>query len=1093
MGMRRQLFPSAIVLGALSIAALGHAFVPTPDLDRLEIRLPAESTAPQWISQDLSAMRAFAPGAAEFLGRYGGSWRIERNPATGAAHQLLGSGAQVAGALLSEGDAESAGRAFLAANTGLFLTNDRDLVVSKVTGALGKWAVVFQQRYNGLEVRGGRAHTVFTEGGRLFAAGSDFYPNISISTTPSLSETEAASIAGNDLGFVGGSDTFEGATLLVLPIENGSAVSYRLVYDVRQHLAEPFGLWSTLVDAGSGEIVRRENLTRFLTVDGNVDGDVYDPNYCGNPLVSRPLADHYVNFTGVGTATTDGSGNFSLAGFSGATPWSAALDGPWAAITDFVGADPSQSGTATPGTFLQVNWNSGNSGNDERTCFYHTNVIHDYIRSVDPGAGLSSLDYQWPVTVSRNDGYCPGNAWYDYNGINFCSGDATYGNTGEISDVIYHEYGHGITHRVYNSQSSPPGDLHEGNSDVIANLLTNESIIGLGFFLNNCTSGIRNSNNTLQYPADWTGADHFSGQIIAGVVWDAWKELELTNSAATALQVITDVWHFGRTMTLPTTQPDQVLSMLIADDDDGNLTNGTPHWAEICTGASNHGFDCASLVGLSPEISVTPASYDVTAPEGATAVRDLFITNIGTGPLTYTVGGAAAPFAKTVAAATDHAEPGIPNTGPGVRANRERTFRFLQEVNADRRGKIAAVIFSDDMEGGVNGWTTTVENGTSDDLWHQQTGNSNSPSTSWWCGIAGGSDYNTGNYISNALVSPSISLSGAAPITLEFYESYDTESGWDFCNVDISTNGGSSWTALRSGVSGSSGGWTLTSIDLSAYNGQTVKIRFLFDTTDGINNATAGWFVDDVSIAATGVTWLSFAPSSGTVSPGATDTVQVTFDATALTAGVYLANITVNSNDATDPTITVPATFNVTGASIPDPDQSLVTATSYAMLCPAGDGDSVLTFTVTALDAAGSPIAGIPAGDVVVDLTVNSTPSQVLFCGQPANTGSFVSATPTDGAGQTTITVTNAGGCGSITAQATISGTVINNTAAFVFRSPDFTGDGKIDFFDTFQYLPELNAGTGNCGNLDNDPSGFVIFTDTVKYLAHLAGAHMCP
>ncbi|RLC45407.1 MAG: hypothetical protein DRI23_13605, partial [Candidatus Cloacimonadota bacterium] len=44
-------------------------------------------------------------------------------------------------------------------------------------------------------------------------------------------------------------------------------------------------------------------------------------------------------------------------------------------------------------------------------------------------------------------------------------------------------------------------------------------------------------------------------------------------------------------------------------------------------------------------------------------------------------------------------------------------------------------IFFDNMENGINGWTTEIMEPTIDDLWHQTTANFNSPSTSWWCGV----------------------------------------------------------------------------------------------------------------------------------------------------------------------------------------------------------------------------------------------------------------------------------------------------------------------------------------------------------------------
>ena len=56
-----------------------------------------------------------------------------------------------------------------------------------------------------------------------------------------------------------------------------------------------------------------------------------------------------------------------------------------------------------------------------------------------------------------------------------------------------------------------------------------DTIIGLGFYLNNCTNGIRNSDNKLQYPGDVIGQEiHYDGQVIAGFNWDAMILLQNT-------------------------------------------------------------------------------------------------------------------------------------------------------------------------------------------------------------------------------------------------------------------------------------------------------------------------------------------------------------------------------------------------------------------------------------------------------------------------------------------------------------------------------------------------------------------------------------
>ncbi|MBI4548540.1 MAG: T9SS type A sorting domain-containing protein [Ignavibacteriae bacterium] len=163
----------------------------------------------------------------------------------------------------------------------------------------------------------------------------------------------------------------------------------------------------------------------------------------------------------------------------------------------------------------------------------------------------------------------------------------------------------------------------------------------------------------------------------------------------------------------------------------------------------------------------------------------------------------------------------------------------------------STIFFYDNMESGTNGWTTGVYSG--DDLWHQTTLNASSPTHSWWAGIDSQSNYTTGARVNTALISPNIDLTSAvAPLTVLFTENYFTERGWDYCMVDISTDSGMTWTHLRGGYgsapNGDSEGWIITTIDISAYAGSVITLRFYFDTGDHLYNDFAGWFVDDVMI-----------------------------------------------------------------------------------------------------------------------------------------------------------------------------------------------------------------------------------------------------
>jgi len=102
--------------------------------------------------------------------------------------------------------------------------------------------------------------------------------------------------------------------------------------------------------------------------------------------------------------------------------------------------------------------------------------------------------------------------------------------------------------------------------------------------------------------------------------------------------------------------------------------------------------------------------------------------------------------------------------------------------------------------------------------------------------------------------------------TLTFKTWYDTEEGWDFGFVQVSTDGGATWTSLPGtttttdhdpdcffieempGYTGYSGGWLNETVDLSAYAGTAqVWLRFRYETDPA--TLGLGWFLDDIKVA----------------------------------------------------------------------------------------------------------------------------------------------------------------------------------------------------------------------------------------------------
>jgi hypothetical protein len=464
-------------------------------------------------------------------------------------------------------------------------SDNLDLLVAK--NRRGKWVAHFGQTVYGVPVWRTKAFVLMGESGRVIAFGSDFFPEThEAPARPSLSEAEAVAAAASALGTTPRADRPIESTSYYVPAPRGEVMELVPAYRVVFETTEPFGKWETFVDAVTGAILARRNLYHPISVVGTVEGDVQNqpPSYgwCDGSAIA-PLEHLTVHVDGGNSDDTDAAGDFEISNFGvGVVTVTAELKGPFSDLNRFdgLGPDASYAGAAIPGIPTTITWDGSNSRQDERTTFFHANRVHDFMTDLD--STFTRLDYSMHSIVGRTDGFCPGNAWWDGVGMNYCeeSVPADRANTGELGNVIYHEFGHGVTQEVYarHGMSGPPGDLHEGNSDVIANWLDRNSVIGLGFFLSTCASGIRDADNNLQWPEDNNGG-HFGGQIIAGFHWDAWQSMLGALPQAEADQVAFETWHLARDMGLPYSQPDQVMWTFLMDDDDEFPNNGSPHHA----------------------------------------------------------------------------------------------------------------------------------------------------------------------------------------------------------------------------------------------------------------------------------------------------------------------------------------------------------------------------------------------------------------------------------------------------------------------------------------------------------------------------------
>jgi len=173
--------------------------------------------------------------------------------------------------------------------------------------------------------------------------------------------------------------------------------------------------------------------------------------------------------------------------------------------------------------------------------------------------------------------------------------------------------------------------------------------------------------------------------------------------------------------------------------------------------------------------------------------------------------------------------------------------------NASPTGPPTPGNWFDNMENGINGWTSSG-------LWHQVNNiptcippGYSSPTHSWYYGQDATCNYDTGTTNSGDLTSATIQgATSSSNLSFYYFRQVESYSGpYDITRVDVSGNGGP-WTQVwyKDSSYTSENAWTASgNISLSAFNGQDIRLRFFFNTVDSVANNFKGWAIDDVGVS----------------------------------------------------------------------------------------------------------------------------------------------------------------------------------------------------------------------------------------------------
>jgi Zn-dependent metalloprotease len=597
-------------------AGLAAYEIPLPQDPDHEIAEPAE----------VQALSLTHPGWQAFIQGEGRGWVATLwSRTTDLPTFAVGPGLPIVGSARPSAEMlEAAARRFIDAHPDLFGVASQDLELVSVTGLERKPKLLFRQTYRGLPVVQAWIHMTFWRG-ELVAFGSQAYPELQAPTAVAVDAEQAFARAREGLPWDAATDRLVDQRLVVLPVASDGGVSYFLAHEMLLETNDPPGQWRAYVDATDGQLLARYNELPYGTFSGNVSGDV-QPHLAQDPYVELPLKDLKVTISGGQTVYTDDNGDFTGSGPDSPTTVTAELWGKYVRVYDDLEGGIDQISTvASPGTPVDLKFDDTNTDVSERDCYYHANVVHDWIKNLDPS--FSGMDFSVLCRVNVQGDCC--NAFWSGASMSFYDACGGCVDMAQIADVVYHEYHHGITQNTYAPSPAPSSSgMNEAFSDYCGMTIIDSPIIGEG--INQGNGFIRTGENLRQYPAsECNGEVHCLGEVLMGALWKtrvAFVDKYGHDPGVSALDQL-----FRETVKAKKYSFYQFLNqMLVEDDDNGNVADGTPNYWEICDAFAIHNLICPEL-SIYVEVTHTPLedTPNTVDPYVVTAQ----IVSVGAGPL----------------------------------------------------------------------------------------------------------------------------------------------------------------------------------------------------------------------------------------------------------------------------------------------------------------------------------------------------------------------------------------------------------------------------------------------------------------------------
>lgn len=542
-----------------------------PVYERLNVNLSAESMASAPTAQSRGAtgfnqsvagqLEGFLPDGISLMVSEAGASFVTVGPRAAAAEPALPSDeidTEQAAEITEDIDSEQA----------------RELEARAAPDAVGTFIVHYPVAFDNVPVSKYSDVVAFVdESSRIGLLRNRNLPTSLNATSPSVTPGEALAIASADAGEWASRAEVDGPSLEVWVDEGGEGLlSYRI--EMTDNGPEPNARRYWVAATGDGEVLFWESMIHHQH-SGFVSGTVWtEAGTPAGPTSAQPMSQLSVSRSTGGVATTGANGLYAFPAGGGNATMKGNLSGPNSVVDNMAGAEMSRAASGTPSSAVDLIFNT--SGVDElaqTTAFYWTNRAFDVASEILDPTDLPNL----PTIVNR-PGQC--NAFWNGSSINFFVAGGGCPNMA-YNSVVLHEYGHGVDARKGGILN---GGYSEGFGDAMSILGTRMSCVGQDFF--GPGTCLRDAADLIMWPFDPGDGVHSQGRRYAGFVWELTQQLKSLYAENTAFEVANDL-VMGAAKANPSDIPDAVLLSFIVDDDDNDLTNGTPHFAQLAAAADS--------------------------------------------------------------------------------------------------------------------------------------------------------------------------------------------------------------------------------------------------------------------------------------------------------------------------------------------------------------------------------------------------------------------------------------------------------------------------------------------------------------------------